>query len=242
MSSDTWTLKGVLSNSELFDEAMWRVVNKEGRSSSAKVVDTADEVEALEELVYLSKANPKINAQRLHQLLITPFETADPKHPSRFRGPRDQGVLYAADSFECAATEKAYQQILFLKSSPELDRIRTIAHTALEIAINTNVVDVRLKPYDKDAAIFTNKNSYEKTQEFGRIARKAGIGGIIYKSVRMTKSARCIAVLKPSAIAKRNPISSDDNWELTVQGNTALWINTGSLNPPSTITITFSDM
>lgn len=239
MSLDTWTPSGVLSNSESFDESMWRLINKEGRSSTSKVVDTAEEVDALETLVYQSRDINKVDTGKLHRLIATPFEMRDSKNVSRFRGPYDPGVLYATDSFECAAAEKSFRQVQVLKNSPEMVRIGPSQHTAIQIAVKTKVVDVRLGPYIKDATIFNDPKNYGKTQEFGRIVRQARLGGIVYKSVRSSFAARCIAVLTPKAIAKPNPISSDENWELTVQGNTALWINSGSINPPESVTIVF---
>lgn len=239
MSSDTWTPSEVFSNSEPFNESMWRLINKEGKSSTSKVVDTADEVDALEALVYHSRDIDRVDTGKLHRLIATPFQIRDSKNISRFRGPYDPGVLYAADSFECAAAEKSFRQVQVLKNSPEMTRIGPTRHTAIHIAIKTKVIDVRLGPYSKDAKIFADPKKYEKTQEFGRIAREAGLGGIVYKSVRSSFPARCIAVLTPKAIAKPDPISSDENWELTVRANTALWINSGSVNPPKSVTIVF---
>jgi len=218
---------------------MWRLINKEGKSSTSKVVDTADEIDALEALVYHSRDIDRVDTGRLHRLIATPFQMRDPKHVSRFRGPYDPGVLYAADSFDCAAAEKSYRQVQVLRNSPEMTRIGPSQHTAIQIAIKTKVVDVRIGPYSKDARIFGDPKRYEKTQEFGRIAREAGLGGIVYKSVRNSFPARCIAALTPKAIAMPDPISSDENWELTVQENTALWINSGSINPPKSVTIVF---
>lgn len=241
MSLDTWTPSGVLLNSGPFNEPMWRLVNKEGKSSTSKVVDTAEEVDVLEELVYQSKDINQVETGKLHRLIATPFQMRDPKNLSRFRGPYDPGVLYAADSFQCAAAEKSFRQVLVLRNSPDMVRIGPSRHTGIQISIKTKVVDVRLAPYKKDAKIFSHPENYDKTQEFGRIAREAGVGGIVYRSVRSPTAGRCIAVLTPKAVAKPNPISSDENWELTVQANTALWINTGSVNPPESLTIIFRD-
>ena len=239
MSSDTWTPTAVSSNKEHFAGTMWRMVNKEGKRSTGKVVDTASEIEILEALVHKSREIIPVDTGSLHRLLATPFKVAALRGGSRFRAEFAPGVFYAADSITTAAAEKGYHQYRFLQDSPEMERLPPSTHSLFSVEIQTDVIDVRASPYDRDSAIFTDPNDYSQTQKFAQIAREANVGGIVYKSVRNPKPSKCIAVLKPSAFAKLTPSSIDENWELTVHKSVATWFNSGSVNPPESITFIF---
>jgi hypothetical protein len=57
---------------------------------------------------------------------------------------------------------------------------------------------------------------YDPTQQFARVAREAGIGGVLYRSVRDPQPAWCLALLTPSGFARRTPRTERQTWYLAV--------------------------
>ena len=239
MPSDTWTPTAVASNSTHFEAVTWRLVNQEGKSATSKVVDTPEEVDALENLMYRTRETINFGSTKIHRLLRTPFNTKTGPRGSRFKPPNAYGAYYAAQSLNCAAAEKGYHNFLFLKDSPDLQRLGPTRHNLIEAIIKTEVIDVRLPPYAADKAIFESPNDYARTQEFGKIVSVSEIGGIVYKSVRHQENLWCIALLTPTGFPNPYPSSTDENWECSVINNHVNWIYTGSLGEVPSITFIF---
>src|SRR5689334_19052247 len=86
----------------------WRAVEAQHVVSTMALCDTLDEQTLLEELVDEGKPRRPAAAARLHYLLATPFRYRPTRHGSRFRGPNDPGVYYAADEVRTACAELGY--------------------------------------------------------------------------------------------------------------------------------------
>jgi hypothetical protein len=103
-----------------------------------------------------------------------------------------------------------------LKDAVDLERIEPVAHTAFRVDVTTTVVDLQRPPFDADAALWQHPTDYEPTQHFGRVARTAQVGGIVYRSVRDPQAAWCLALLTPTGFAKPRPHPDRQTWYLAV--------------------------
>lgn len=193
-----------------------------------KVVDTLAEQEVLEDILEERKPPVPEEASGLHYLLSTPFryETLAP-HGSRFRALGDPGVFYGAERVKTAAAEKGYWRWRFLRDSAGLDRLPPAQFTAFSVAVSGTMIDLRLPPFTKDEALWMHKSEYGPTQALGRIARKAAVSAILYRSVRDPEPHFCCAVLTPKAFASKEPDAAMQSWTLTVLPTEAVWQQQG---------------
>ena len=104
-----------------------------------------------------------------------------------------------------------------------MEKLGPVAHTAFSVAVNTQLVDLRQAPFNKDATQWQHPNDYSATQAFARAAREAGIGAIQYQSVRDPDGGWCVAVLTPNAFPKRRPHPAMQTWWLVVHADTIIW-------------------
>ena len=223
MSFTTWTPAAVSSESRAFQAQAWRMVEAQHVASTMKLVDSADEQNVLEALLEASKPALARDTQQLHYLLATPFRYGPPPGGSRFRGPTDPGVFYGAESVRTAGAELGYWRWRFLRDAVDLDRLPPVAHTAFSAAIATAVVDLRQPPFDVDEHAWRHPDDYARTQAFARVAREAGVGGIVYRSVRDPQYAWCLAVLDPAGFAQPSPHPEMQTWFLTVSPREVTW-------------------
>lgn len=222
MSYTTWTPHAVLSEAFSWRGLAWRMVEAQHVASTMKLVDTAAEQNMLEALLDNSKpAYPETTA-KLDYLLATPFRYPTRKGGSRFRGANDRGVFYGAESVETAAAELGFWRWKFLIDAPALTHIEPVAHTAFQVSLKSQAVDLRKPPFDSDAA-WLHKTDYGPTQAFAQLARSVDLGCIIYKSVRSPQPAWCVAVLKPEAFAQNKPKPETQTWWLAVAQHEVIW-------------------
>src|ERR1700741_5275331 len=99
MSPTTWTPTAVSSETTRFAGKVWRIVEDQHRSSTIKLVDTLAEHEILEQILEIGKPPLPSVATHLHYLLAGSFRYPPSPVGSRFRGPADPGVFYAALTF-----------------------------------------------------------------------------------------------------------------------------------------------
>ena len=199
------------------------MVESQHVASTMKLVDSRDEQDLLESLLETGKPPASVDTRGLHYLLATPFRYPPPATGSRFRAYADPGVFYGAQSVRTAAAELGYWRWKFLRDSVDLDRLGPVAHTAFSVKVSTIGVDVRKPPFDDDSVRWLHPTDYLPTQVFGRVAREAGVGAIVYQSVRDPESAWCIAVLSPSAFARKKPEPGCETWYLAVSNDAVSW-------------------
>jgi hypothetical protein len=223
MSAITWTPTAVLSESQRFDNKVWRVVEDQHNSSTMKLVDTLDEHEILEDILENGKPPLARGTESLDFLLSSPFRYPPKKLGSRFRSNGDPGVFYAAMEFRTAAAELGYWRWKFLCSSDGLIRLDPSPQTAFKTHIRALAVDLTLPPFDKDKSVWEHPTDYSGTQQFGRLARKVDIEAIIYKSVRGPDAGKCLALLAPKGFKLAKPDSDMQTWHLTVTRNEIVW-------------------
>ena len=223
MSSTTWTPPAVSSEAKDWRAWIWRIVEAQHIASTMKIVDTAAEQDILETLLEASKPPLPDDAASLNYLLATPFRYDPVRLGSRFRSVSDPGVFYGAESVRTACAELGYVRWKFLKDAEDLDKLDPVTHTAFRADVHSSAVDLRDPPFNRDAASWTHLTDYTATQSFARIAREAGIGAIVYQSVRDPQSSWCAAVLTPMAFASKKPHHSTQTWWLAVHQDEVIW-------------------
>jgi hypothetical protein len=169
-------------------------------------------------------------AARLHYLLFTPFRYAPPPGGSRFRGPNDPGVFYAADVPRTACAELGYWRWRHLLDVPALHSMPSRPQTVFRAKVATTAVDLRELPLRRDRVTWTRPDDYRGCQRFGATAREAGLSAIRYESVRDPKHDGCCAVLSPRAFARPAPVEQQ-TWMLSVSRDRVVWQRTHTLTP-----------
>ena len=114
--------------------------------------------------------------------------------PSRFTSGLF-GVYYAGLSEQTAILETVYHRERFLRAAG-------IAREVLEMRCYVTRVqqNMTLLPSAQRDSLL-DPDDYAAAQRFGAALRKRGAWGIFYNSVRDTPDGRCVAVLRPRALA-----------------------------------------
>jgi hypothetical protein len=213
--SSTWTPHAVASRAARATARLWRAVEAQHIVSTLRLVDSPDEQRVLEDILEATKPPLPAAARTLDYLLFTPFRYRSP-YGSRFRSPTDPGVFYGAETVRTACAELGYWRWRFLKDSAGLKELGPAPQTLFEVGVKTMAVDLERAPFSKDAAQWKHPSDYSATQEFGEVARAAGVGLIRYASVRDFLPGRCGAVLTHAAFSSKRPVSPQQTWFLTV--------------------------
>ena len=222
MSSSTWTTTAVASEARAISALAWRAVEAQHRVSTMALVDSLAEQEQLEALLESSKPPIPAMALGLHWLLFTPFRYPTSRHGSRFRRPYDPGVLYAAELQRTACAELGYWRWRFVTESPALVAIDTLPQTLFQVALKCSAVDLRAAPFATEAERSLDPLHHDYCQAFGALTREAGVDAIVYQSVRDQGLGACVAVLTPTAFAKKEPLNPE-TWHLTVTLKHVVW-------------------
>lgn len=223
MSFTTWTPAAVSSEARRWRGSAWRMVESQHIAATMKLVDTREEQDLLETLLDRSKPSLRSDAEGLDYLLATPFRYPPRAGGSRFRSAADPGVFHAAESVRTAAAELGYWRWRFLRDAVDLDALEPVPHTVFAASLSVQAVDLRRPPFDADADLWQHPTQYAATQDFGRVAREAGVGAIIYRSVRDPSPAWCVALLSPAGFAESRPLPGAQTWYLAVSQRAVTW-------------------
>ena len=228
MSLPIWTPAELLSNTSELACKPWRMVEAQHIVSTLKIVETRAEQELLEEILEGHKPPVPREASGLDYLLFSPFRyDTRPPSGSRFRAISDPGVFYGAETVHTAAAEVAYWRWRFLQDTSSLTRLQPCTFTAFRVSVQTSGIDLRQSPFDTQPALWSHPTDYSDTQALGRGAREAGIGAVVYRSVRDPEPHFCIALLTPRAFAVKKPERETQTWVLAVSGAEAIWMRQG---------------
>ena len=168
MSSTTWTPQGVRSEAKRLAADVWRAVEAQHVVSTMALCDTLDEQRLLEELIDEAKPRRPDAAAKLHYLLSTPFRYRPPRHGSRFRGPNDPGVYYAADEVRTACAELGYWRWRHLADSPGLDAMPMKPQTVFRARLAASAIDLRRAPFAAERMRWTDPDDYAACQALAR--------------------------------------------------------------------------
>ena len=102
--------------------------------------------------------------------------------------------------------------------------IGPVAQTVSQANVEAPAVDLRQKPFSRDARDWTHAESYEATQAFARTAREARVGLILYGSVRDPERG---ALLTPRGFAPPRRPLVEQTWFLTVTESASAWRREG---------------
>ena len=222
MSSSTWTPRAVASRATPRRLSLWRVVEAQHIASTTRLVSNLAEQELLEQILETTKPRLPRDFDGLHYLLATPFRYPPPPGGSRFRGPNDPGVFYAADAVRTACAELGYWRWRHLLDTPALDAMPTLPQTVFGVRLDTAAADLRAEPLVRDRAAWTRPDGYAACQRFARTARAAGVAAIRYESVRDPRRGCCCAVLSPGAFVPPVPFGLQ-TWLLSVARDRVVW-------------------
>ena len=228
MSSTTWTPQEVRSEAKRLAADVWRAVEAQHVVSTMALCDTLDEQRLLEELIDEAKPRRPDAAAKLHYLLSTPFRYRPPRHGSRFRGPNDPGVYYAADEVRTACAELGYWRWRHLADSPGLDAMPMKPQTVFRARLAASAIDLRRAPFAAERMRWTDPDDYAACQALARVARAAPVQAIRYESVRDSARGGCAALLDPAGFAKREPLEQQ-TWMLSVTRERVRWTRTHAL-------------
>jgi hypothetical protein len=224
VSSTTWTPRAVASEARRRVRRLWRAVEAQHVAATRRLVDTLEEQRQLEQILEDSKPPLPEAARDLHYLLGTPFRYPSP-FGSRFRAPDDPGVFYGAAQRRTAFAEIGYWRWRFLTDSDGLEQLGPSPQTLFCVAVRGSTVDLTRAPFDRDAGSWQSPDDYQATQAFARVARRAEVRTILYRSVRDPAPAPgvCGAVLAADAFRPREPVAPLETWFLTVTSLHATW-------------------
>jgi hypothetical protein len=207
-------------------------VEAQHRVSTLRLVDTLAEQAQLEALLETSKPALPATAAPRHYLLLTPFRYPS-MYPggSRFRAAIHPGVFYGADERRTACAELGYWRWRFLQDSPALERLVALSHTLFQSEASGQCVDLANAPFSAQSAAWTAPRDYSACQQFGAVAREAGVEVIRYRSVRDPEAGGCAAVLTPSAFTAEPLV--EQTWRLSVTRQRIQWQRDSVLHPES---------
>lgn len=189
----------------------WRGVEDQHIASTMRLVDSAAEQDALEQLLEGSKPSLPDHPPGQHYLLFTPFRYR-PAHPSRFRKAGTLGVWYGAAELKTAAAEVAYWRWRFIMDSAGLVREALITqHTFFEARVQGPCVDLTAKPWSRHAKAWQHPNDYSATQALAEVAAEHGVHWVRYASVR-DEGGVCAVALTPRALSARKPMP-ESRWQ-----------------------------
>jgi hypothetical protein len=223
VSFTTWTPLAVSSEAFAWHRPVWRMVESQYIASTMKLVDNREEQDLLETLLESSKPHRPRETEGLDYLLATPFRYTPHRQGSRFRAASDPGVFYAAASVRTAGAELGYWRWRFLKDAVGLEQIEPVSHTAFRVDVATQAIDLQRPPFDADRTLWQHRSDYAATQNIARISREAGIGGILYRSVRDPDPSWCLALLTPKGFARPRPHPHQQTWYLSVSPEGVIW-------------------
>jgi hypothetical protein len=176
-----------------------RAVETQHVAATMRLVGSAEAQAVLEAALEASKPPVPPGCERLDYLLYTPFRYPPNPWPSRFRGPTDPGVFYAAERARTALAEVAHWRLKVLLDAVELNALDPAAHTLFAVRIDAVTADVSaLRPPGRRKAVL-HPDEYAAAQAWGREVRASGFGAIRYPSVRDRPEGVCWALLTPAA-------------------------------------------
>ncbi|QLF69637.1 RES family NAD+ phosphorylase [Peteryoungia desertarenae] len=184
------------------DAEMDELAEIEGATSSRRQAQaTGISGLAANELVYDVPHAHFINAS---------FAYAKPREPNRFNG-ETRGAWYAALSVETCLAEITFHMTEFLARTGVYEAVADYAEMFASISgefldLRTDVGHPALSP---DKAL-----GYPEGNRLATEARRAGLNGIVYPSVRH-QGGTCFAILRPAAVQS---VRQGDVWRLTWKG------------------------
>lgn len=228
MSSTTWTPRALASEAVEVELALWRAVEAQHVVATRVLVDSLAEQALLEQILEDHKPPLPAPCAGLDYLLFTPFRYPPARAGSRFRDVQDPGVWYGAEALRTACAEVGYWRWRFVADSAGLQALDAVAHTLFRAVARGRGIDLRVPPFLRSARRWQQRDDYVACQTLARSAREAGLAVLRYASVRDPEAGGCAAVLDRRAFAGTRGITTRQTWFLSVDGERASWIRSGT--------------
>jgi hypothetical protein len=182
-------------------------------AATMRLVDSADELQMLEDMLENSKPLLPPQASGLHYLLAAPFRYV-PQTGSRFRAVNSPGIWYGADDAYCACAEIAYwRQRFLLESVGLMKQSISTEHSMYEAMVQGRALDLLSHPWVLAQALWMHPGDYTETQKLATLVRdsQTEVTWIRYASVRATDHV-CAAVFDPSSLTMVTPDGRYEHW------------------------------
>lgn len=179
--------------------AAWRATLSEYFAASLKLVDDADELQVLEEM--LGANTPALHSPQedKHPQVLAPFNFR-PQHASRFRVADRCGVWYGASTLEASQSEVAYWRMVFIRDSAGLVEDELVTdHSFFQINVAGHGIDLMDQPWSEHRDIWRHPNDYTATHALAESAEVQHIEWMQYESVRAPHAALAV-VFTPNAL------------------------------------------
>lgn len=138
------------------------------------------------------------------------FAYARPREPNRFNG-ETRGAWYAALAVETCLAEIAFHMTDFLARTGVYEAVAEYAE--MFCSVSGEFLDLR--PAAAHVALSPDKAvGYPQGNHLALEARRAGLNGIVYPSVRH-EGGTCFAILRPAAVQS---VRQGDVWRLSWKG------------------------
>lgn len=139
------------------------------------------------------------------------FAYAKPREPNRFNG-EARGAWYAALAVETCLAEITFHMTVFLARAGVFEAVAEYAE--MFCSVSGEFLDLR--PAPAHPALSADKAlGYPEGNRLALEARRAGLNGIVYPSVRHS-GGTCFAILRPAAVQS---VRQGDVWRLTWKGS-----------------------
>jgi hypothetical protein len=190
----------------------------------APLADTADELAELAEIEAATSSRMQAQATGISDLsarelvydvphahfINASFAYAKPREPNRFNG-ETRGAWYAALAVETCLAEVTFHMTEFLGRTGVYQAVAEYAE--MVCSTSGEFLDLRDKP--AHPALSPDKSiGYPEGNRLALEARRAGLNGIIYPSVRH-QGGTCFAILRPAAVQS---VRQGDVWRLSWKG------------------------
>ena len=185
-----------------------RVVESQEQVASNQLVDSLEEQKQLEELLEQSKPAFRVNSEKLHYLLATPFRYPPLMHGSRFGSRFEPSLFYASKHVTTAFAETAYYRFFFWRGMVDASPSGKFLteHTVFHVGYySTKGLKLQNLPFSKFESELTNPSRYKITQQLGSDMRMNGIDIFEYVSARDNDHGINIGLFNPGAFVAEKP-------------------------------------
>ena len=199
---------------------LYRVVESQEEVATTLITSNREDQSLLEKMLEKSKPKLDLTLSKRHYLISTPFRYPPLSHGSRFSSLLEPGLFYGSTTIETALAEIAYYRFRFLadindsntviKHKPQSNHTGFYVNTHSEKGLTLNN-----KPFLKmqlDAA-----DSYQKSQPFGSLMRKAGVELFKFKSARKADGYNG-GCFEHKVIKSKNPCAAE-HWQCLMLEN-----------------------
>ena len=209
--------------------AAWRGILTEYFAASLKLVDDADELQVLEQLLESNTPTLHSNQEDKHAQVLAPFNFR-PKHASRFRKADRSGFWYGASTLEASQSEVAYWRMVFIRDSAGLLQNELVTdHSFFQIDVAGRGIDLTTQPWSEHRKVWRNPTDYTATQALAEAAEAEHIEWMQYESVRAPQAALAV-VFTPNALhgTTQEVNASLQEWTCKTNRDRVVFVNRSS--------------